>query len=499
MRKNKPTSLAFYYILATIPLLFGAVHPLIQGIYSSAILLSSGIWLVLNFETVRSNKVTFMTVIPLIFLAFILFTSIPLPVQIVKILSSTRAEILLQALDIGQLNDVNSTLSYYSPASQFYAIYGFALFLFYISTSNLLEADDRVTKTLWIITFVGVFEAVYGLLQALIPSIGVLWLHTNVGAEGCARGTIIYRNQYAAFLNMCWPMSLALGISLYRPIVERFIFFKKKKKTMTVTDRLLFLFQKAAIPLWSSAFMILAVIFSRSRGGIIVMMILAFLLIVFLPLSRRAKITTGSIYSIFVLIYGGAIGFQNVIARFLTFYDSALGRFTLWIDSLSMLKDHIITGIGMGTYGLMSPVYLSLVPDTAWYDHAHNEYVELLVELGLPMMLFIVIWLVWGFVQYLQKIRTIQSSSIAMEVSKIIAICSFVGILGLLFHGFVDFVWHIPANIVYALTLLAILRAVSTKQYTADDANQLQGKKFETRRVQKASRRGYNIPPVRFG
>jgi len=497
VRKDKPTTLILYYIIATVPLLFGAVHPLIQGIYSSVILLSSGIWLVLNFETVKSKNVSFMTVIPLIILAFVLFTTIPLPIQVVKILSSTRAENLLQALHIGQLDSVTSTVSYYSPASQFYTVYGFALFLFYISSSHLLETEQKATTVLWIITFVGVFQAFYGLLQALVPSVGVLWLPNSISAENCASGTIIYRNQYAAFLNICWPMSMALGISLYRPLIERLNFFRKKKKTLTVTDRLLFLFQKAAIPLWSSAFMILAVIFSRSRGGIIVMMVLALLLIIFLPLSRRAKMTTGSIYAIFVLIYGGTIGFQNVLERFLTFYESALFRFALSIDSLSMLMDHIITGIGMGTYGLMSPVYLRKVPDTIWFDHAHNEYVELLVELGLPMMLFAVLWIVWGMVQHVLKIKKIQGTSVAMEAHKITAICSFISILGLLLHGFVDFVWHIPVNVIYAVTILAMLNASGSKKDLGNN-DTLQGKKFETRRVRKATRRGYNIPKIRF-
>ena len=498
MRKDKPTTLAFYTILATIPLLFGAVHPLIQGIYSTVILLSSGIWLVLNFESVRKKQISPITFLPLVILAFIVITVIPLPFFIVKIISPTRAVNLAQALQFGQLENVVNTFSYYAPASQFYAVYGFALFLFYISSSNLLETDDKINKTLWIITLVGIIEAVYGIVQVLIPSVGVLWLPSNVSADGCARGTIIYRNQYAAFLNMCWPISLAHGISLYRPVIERFNFFRKKKKTLTLTDRMLFLFQKAAIPLWCSAFMILAIIFSRSRGGIIIMMILAALLIIFLPLSRRTKVTTGSIYSIFVLIYGGTIGFQNVMDRFLTFYESALFRFTLWFDSLSMLKDHFFAGIGMGAYGFMSPVYLSLVPDTAWYDHTHNEYVELLVELGLPMMVVLVTWLVWGLIHYVTKIRQMQSRQVALEINKIIAICSFLGILGFLLHGFVDFVWHIPVNVVYAITLLALLHATSLKKDTGNNDISISEKQFGTKRARKATRRGYNIPNVRF-
>ncbi len=298
---------------------------------------------------------------------------------------------------------------------------------------------------------------------------------------------------------MCWPVSLAHGISLYRPVIERFKFITKKNKTVTITDRLLFIFHKASIPLWCSAFMILALIFSRSRGGIVIMMTLAAMMIIFLPLARRSKATTGSIYLIFILIYGGTIGFQNVIDRFFTFYESALSRSTLWLDSLSMLKDHIISGIGMGAYGLMSPVYLSKVPDTAWYDHAHNEYVELLVELGLPVMILFVIWLLWGMIHYIRKIRMMQGQNITVEVNKITALCSFFGILGFLLHGIVDFVWRIPVNVVYAIVLCSILHATSLIQATGNDENSLPGQQVKTKRARKATRRGYRIPRPRSG
>ncbi len=106
----------------------------------------------------------------------------------------------------------------------FYAIYGLALFFFFLAFSNFLRSSANQRTTLWIITMVGVFEAVYGLLQAMNPTLGVLWLPRRYLIHGlCARGTIIYRNQYAAFLNLCWPMAFVLGISLYKMKFPDFI------------------------------------------------------------------------------------------------------------------------------------------------------------------------------------------------------------------------------------------------------------------------------------
>ena len=66
-----------------------------------------------------------MFFLPLVLLAFIILTVLPLPFSLVKIISPTRAANLSQAFQIGQLENIVNTLSYYAPASQFYAVYGF--------------------------------------------------------------------------------------------------------------------------------------------------------------------------------------------------------------------------------------------------------------------------------------------------------------------------------------------------------------------------------------
>ena len=55
-------------------------------------------------------------------------------------------------------------------------------------------------------------EAVYGLIQALVPSMGVLWVDYVQAYLGTARGTFINRNNFAGFIEMIWP--LALGVTL---------------------------------------------------------------------------------------------------------------------------------------------------------------------------------------------------------------------------------------------------------------------------------------------
>ncbi len=462
MRPKQFAAPAFFFVLATIPLLFGARHPLVQGLYTVILLLSCGSWLIFNFEESRASLVRKQTLIPLAFIAFIFLTSMPLPLFLVELLSPVRAEAQHAARIFADLDTTGASLSYYAPVTRSYAIYLLTLSAaFYFATLLFIRERRRIT-VLWILMLVGTFEAVYGLLQAMNPALGVLWLPSALGAEGCARGTIIYRNQYAAFMNLCWPMSLVLAIILSKPVLKRHAWLRRKKEKTSLADRLSLIFQKAALPFWSAGLMILAVIFSRSRGGILVMLVMASLLLILLPFSRRIKTASGLTFLVFTLTYGGMIGFAQVTNRFLTIYEGAMGRIMLWLDSLSMLKDHLLTGIGMGAYRFLSPVYLREVPGDTWFDFAHNEYVELAIELGLPVFLLVAAWLARGMVRRGRAVKKMLDAApglVQVPDVTVTAVCTFVALLGFLMHGVSDFIWRLPVNAVYALTLAAMLQA----------------------------------------
>ena len=471
MRLEKPFLAVFFFVLATVPLLFGARHPLIHGLYSCLLLLTGGGWLIYNGEWKGARLTAFARLAPVLILLFIFLSALPLPSFLLRLLSPVRAEYLADAVRIAGLPDAVASLSYYAPASMFYAVYGAALLLFFYGARAFLASEEVLRKALWVITLVGVFEAVYGLLQATNPGMGVLWLPSSPDYGGVARGTIIYRNQYASFLNLCWPMALALGITMYKPDMEKFTQHllrrddenhpRRRKDDLSPAAKTGLLFQKAAIPLWCAGLMILAVIFSRSRGGIMVMVMIATLFIYLLSFSRRLKTLFAGSLLLFICLYGGIIGFDEVIERFATFYQGSLDRFHIWNMSLAMLWDHIFAGIGMGSYEFLSPVYLEEMPAAVWYDRAHNEYVELAIELGLPMVLLFLAWTAKGMSglgsALLQKKRERRDPA-RMRISDIVAIGAFCGITGLLLHAWVDFVWRLPATVIYAVVLLAMMK-----------------------------------------
>ncbi len=81
------------------------------------------------------------------------------------------------------------------------------------------------------------------------------------------------------------------------------------------------------------------------------------------------------------------------LASLSSFPEAFEGRVEHWREVASLVRDHPWTGSGWGTYALVNPVYLSRNHD-AWFQHAENQYLEILAEAGLGgLILFIAGWL----------------------------------------------------------------------------------------------------------
>ncbi|MCG2745763.1 MAG: hypothetical protein L6271_17845, partial [Desulfobacteraceae bacterium] len=125
---------------------------------------------------------------------------------------------------------------------------------------------------------------------------------------------------------------------------------------------------------------------------------------------------------------------------------------------LPMLFDHWLTGIGLGSFKLLSGVYLKGFPENLLFDRVHNDYIELAIEIGLPMVLLFLVWLLSGILVAGKKL--VQKSRIIHEecrVSMLVGSAAFCSLIGFLIHGLVDFGWRLPANALYAVTLVALI------------------------------------------
>ncbi|RWX52542.1 hypothetical protein VU01_10017 [Candidatus Electrothrix marina] len=222
LKFQKAAQYAVLFLLGTIPFLFGAVHPIVTGVYTSFIILTLGGWLLLNSGRLNSRLISAGHILLFLFIFWIILSILPIPMSWLSLLSPARASFLQTANQLAETDIHYASSGYNSNSVILTASFLIALYLYALSLTILLKADRSFLEKLLLTCIgVGILEAVYGLLQATNSHLGVLWLSDIRQFKGMARGTIIYKNQYAALLNMIWPLAVEQHCSASKPCLKK--------------------------------------------------------------------------------------------------------------------------------------------------------------------------------------------------------------------------------------------------------------------------------------
>ena len=129
------------------------------------------------------------------------------------------------------------------------------------------------------------------------------------------------------------------------------------------------------------------------------------------------------------------------------------GRLSIWKSSAAMIRDHPWTGVGWGAFGSAFPCYRR--PDMLHgVDFAHNDYLQIAVETGVPGLFFFLLFLAALFGNGLRVIRSRAADFWALAMPGILA-----GLFGLLVHELVDFNLLLPSNALVFFSLSALVSA----------------------------------------
>ena len=244
-----------YFIVATIPILFAAVQPWIWSFYTICVFAA---FLILFWQN-RINKASipdkFYILVLGLFYLITIGQCLPLPPSFLSFLSPFRHEVLRQSNSIIESSVSWQSISYSHLSSLAWWAFMLGLLLFFLVFRKCFLSYKNWKVIIYILLIVAAAEALYGLLQALIPTMGVLWVEKTFGS---ARGTYINRNHFAGFIEMILPLGLGYTLSLGN--WEE----KISLKTLMSTDRPNFQFFITI----GLAVMVLALIFSKSRAGI---------------------------------------------------------------------------------------------------------------------------------------------------------------------------------------------------------------------------------------
>jgi len=197
---------------------------------------------------------------------------------------------------------------------------------------------------------------------------------------------------------------------------------------------------------------------------------IALLAVLLLRHNPRSK-TMGAIAAFVLLTMALALwmGDSELIQRLGSIHSQARSelsggtRLSIDRDALRMFAQKPILGWGLGSFLEVYPQFRSFYTNLR-VEHAHNDYLELLVETGTAGFLVAVWFLIIMFRAAAKELRQHE-----WRTSHLAGLAGLAGITGILVHSLVDFNLQIPANaaIFYALCMLAVMKpqpAVASSQ-----------------------------------
>jgi len=425
----------------------------------SLLLLGGTAWVLLRpgqppvFGRLPGRGALLWTLTPLGLVCLQLF---PLPRPVLEWLSPAQAAFLDRAAASGALPAGTSlpTVSVF-PANTLdhLALWTALVALFWLGWA-LLQRDGPRQRLVAGLVWLGLAEAAFGLLQYL-GKFPHLFLPPRVAAATVASGTYINRNHFAGFLGMVLPLLLGLAYAcFYGRIWPQLAVRRRWRSFLAHPSTGYFL-----LLMFGGVIVCLGIVFSMSRAGIAsTLATLGFQAgMLSLRHSRRRFQAIAVIFLLVVAGYAVWMGLEDVIARFeqLLSEQSLLqeGRLLAWRDTLDLIRDFPLAGVGLGNYRYVFHRY-NEVPRNVIYDHAHNDYLEYAAELGLPGALFLLALVLGVWVRAVRGF--FQTGDLARRAALLGAAG---GLLNLLLHGATDFNFQIPANLAVFTLLLALAAA----------------------------------------
>ncbi len=455
------------------PLAYGAVEPWSCRVVGGGILVIICAWLIQRSgrEPVPHSPVPFLSCVGLFF-GLILFQLLPLPGSWRDFFSPATARnaviptIGLAAKYLSVLYR-GATISIYPSATATAALTFSGCLLFFIAIYASRLETWKFKALLTTLIGLGTFEAVYGLIEYGAGTQRIFWLRKTYYLEEVT-GTYINHNHFAGLLEMILPVAIDVFILQFSDWGNLHPESRRRWKILPGGGSI-----GLTILLLSIALMLTALVLSRSRGGLVSFLIALISLVYLLTKgsNRFPRITqVNLIFAILLALVLVGLG-REISSRFSYSVRDAPERFELWADSLRIVRDFPWWGTGLGTYRHILANYRPIkdiivvagIPQPARINYAHNDYLQLFVECGLVGFIL----LIWA------SARTGVTLYVGLKASsdwelQVLGWSLFSGMLALVFHGFVDFNFHIPANALifslYAALALKLARRKETDQ-----------------------------------
>jgi O-antigen ligase len=369
-----------------------------------------------------------------------------------------------------------ATLSIDDSSTLAYLVKACALLLLQWLLLRRFDNRARLEKLIWAWLMIGALEAVLGVvLYATASSYQLFFTAVEQGFR--ATGTFVYHNHFAGYMELM----LALGIGWMIALLGSERNTDQRRGAVSWLYALLRFLASSKAPLRALLIVfVVALIASRSRMGNAAFFAALWLVggATLVALRGRGRgdqrparvlaLLMGSILAIDVLIVGNVVGIDKVMHRIEATHlanrpmasrgtrplhreESVDQRIAPGIAALSIWRDHPWFGSGGGTFFL---AFLPYRPENVvgFYDHAHDDFVEFLVEVGAIGAVPLIALLLWS--QWRGWRLLLGRNTTGFERG--LAFASVMGVTELLIHASVDFNLQNPTNAAMFLWLLGL-------------------------------------------
>jgi O-antigen ligase len=296
----------------------------------------------------------------------------------------------------------------------------YAMLCFLAAQALLRGAQAR--RLAVIFSVYGAALACFALIQG-ISSNGKLYWIRQPRMGGWIYGPYVNHNHYAGLMEMLVPIPLVLSLTRLAPA---------KARTAAAA---------------AAAVMVGTIFLSGSRGGMLAVVAeLVILAALFVKQKRGLRTAFG--IGVFLAIVAGLlvwIGGSELSQRIATAgpgHSELSSDIRAYInrDGLRMFLKKPAAGWGLGAFPIVYPQFRTFYTNF-FVNEAHNDYLQLLVEMGLLGFATMIWFMVTVYARAFKKIGNWTG-----EISGAVTLACMLGLSGILVHSAVDFNLQIPAN-----------------------------------------------------
>jgi putative inorganic carbon (HCO3(-)) transporter len=333
----------------------------------------------------------------------------------------------------------------------------------YVLVIHLIRTRAQLDRLMSTLLILGGLLAFFGLLDYLGRDAWLLrW--RNTPTTGRLSGTFANPDHFGAWLTMLIFLGIGYLLARRGPAGRapslRGLLRSPARREEAVRRYLPFI---ALVP------MAVALIFTLSRGAVVSALVAVLLLLALLRALGRIRRSLALVGALLVATLGYAtwIGFEPFLHR--VWHADYTGRWIQTLSSLPILQSFPLLGVGLGTY---QDIYLryqpaALDPGHVYYTHAHNDLLQLGLELGIVGTV-LALALFWMTIRDLLGAHLLGRASCPVgggeaegarrndPFSVGLGVGALGGVLALLVHSVFDFGARIAANGVLAATCLGI-------------------------------------------